>query len=274
MASAPAPSLLDPTTLLSLLGTVVALAAAYTLSLRLLPRTTSKTIRILFIWHVFDALIHAFFEGSFLYNCFFVSASRSSLSSSASPGSAAASPEIFEPLPPGVHWLGDPSRLYGAFYGAGPSSRLWQEYAKADRRWGGSDTGVVSLELLTVLIGAPLAAACAEGLRRGANASRKASGTFGCVSNKTWYWMTILATGELYGGWMTFCPEWLTGSPNLETGSWMYLWLYLSFFNLLWVAFPLWVMRLAYCAIGEGEGQGSREVEMDGGSGRARVKGE
>ncbi|KAK8214607.1 Emopamil-binding protein [Phyllosticta capitalensis] len=234
MASAPAPSLLDPTTLLSLLGTVVALAAAYTLSLRLLPRTTSKTIRILFIWHVFDALIHAFFEGSFLYNCFFVSASRSSLSSSASPGSAAASPEIFEPLPPGVHWLGDPNRLYGAFYGAGPSSRLWQEYAKADRRWGGSDTGVVSLELLTVLIGAPLAAACAEGLRRGANAAHTRTHTYstpqtketklgrlGGVSKKTWYWMTILATAELYGGWMTFCPEWLTGSPNLDTGNWI-----------------------------------------------------
>lgn len=24
-------------------------------------------------------------------------------------------------------------------------------------------------------------------------------------------------------GWMTFAPEWLTGSPNLDTSNWMYL---------------------------------------------------
>jgi hypothetical protein len=28
--------------------------------------------------------------------------------------------------------------------------------------------------------------------------------------------------------WMTFCPEWLTGSPNLDTSNPMYLWLYLA----------------------------------------------
>lgn len=26
---------------------------------------------------------------------------------------------------------------------------------------------------------------------------------------------------------MTFCPEWLTGSPNLETSNFLYLWVYL-----------------------------------------------
>ena len=25
----------------------------------------------------------------------------------------------------------------------------------------------------------------------------------------------IVCTAELYGGWMTFCPEWIEGSPNL-----------------------------------------------------------
>jgi len=27
--------------------------------------------------------------------------------------------------------------------------------------------------------------------------------------------------------WMTFCPEWLTGSPNLNTSNPLYLWVYL-----------------------------------------------
>lgn len=48
---------------------------------------------------------------------------------------------------------------------------------------------------------------------------------------------------------MTFAPEWLTGSPNLDTSNFMYLWVYLVFFNGLWVVFPLWVLHLAYGAI-------------------------
>lgn len=41
-----------------------------------------------------------------------------------------------------------------------------------------------------------------------------------------------------YIGWMTFAPEWLTGSPNLVTSNPMYLWVYLIFFNGLWVVIP------------------------------------
>jgi hypothetical protein len=26
---------------------------------------------------------------------------------------------------------------------------------------------------------------------------------------------------------MTFCPEWLTGSPNLNTANWLHFWVYL-----------------------------------------------
>jgi len=54
---------------------------------------------------------------------------------------------------------------------------------------------------------------------------------------------------ELYGGWMTFCPEWLTGSQNLETGNALYLWVYLVFMNVIWVALPLWLMYDAYTHI-------------------------
>ena len=33
---------------------------------------------------------------------------------------------------------------------------------------------------------------------------------------------------------MTFGPEWLTGSPNLDTSKPLFLWVYLVFFNMLW----------------------------------------
>lgn len=32
---------------------------------------------------------------------------------------------------------------------------------------------------------------------------------------------------RVFRSWMTFCPEWLTGSPNLNTSNWLYLWVYL-----------------------------------------------
>lgn len=37
---------------------------------------------------------------------------------------------------------------------------------------------------------------------------------------------------------MTFCPDWLTGSPSLNTSNWLYLWVYLVFFNGVWVVVP------------------------------------
>ena len=47
-------------------------------------------------------------------------------------------------------------------------------------------------------------------------------------------------------GFMTFAPEWLSGSANLDTSNFMYLYVYLIFFNMLWVVFPLWVLYEAY----------------------------
>lgn len=144
---------IDGTTVLSLLFFVSLLGAAYGASIRLLPPTSTVKTRILFVWHLFDALIHLFFEGSFLWNCFFVSYSLPTSFNAA----AKRHPRIKLLTPPDVYWLGREDRIYGANYGEGMFSRLWQEYAKADRRWGGTDLGVVSLEVLTVFVGAPLA---------------------------------------------------------------------------------------------------------------------
>jgi hypothetical protein len=54
--------------------------------------------------------------------------------------------------------------------------------------------------------------------------------------------MIILATMEIYGGFITFCPEWLTMNYNLDGSNFMYLWVYLVFFNMLWVFIPLYAI--------------------------------
>jgi hypothetical protein len=41
---------------------------------------------------------------------------------------------------------------------------------------------------------------------------------------------------------MTFCPEWLTGNQNLDGSNFMFLWIYLVFFNMLWVFIPLYAL--------------------------------
>lgn len=41
---------------------------------------------------------------------------------------------------------------------------------------------------------------------------------------------------------MTFCPEWLTGNINLDGSNFMYMWVYLVFFNMLWVFIPLYAV--------------------------------
>lgn len=63
-------------------------------------------------------------------------------------------------------------------------------------------------------------------------------------------------------GFMTFAPEWLTGSPNLDTSNFMYLYVYLIFFNALWVGFPLWVLIEGYWRINSAFDQIDVNVKM------------
>jgi hypothetical protein len=47
-------------------------------------------------------------------------------------------------------------------------------------------------------------------------------------------------------GFMTFSPEWLTGNQNLDASNFMFLWVYLVFFNILWVVMPIYAMWVSY----------------------------
>ena len=220
-------SFLNATTIFSLFSTVAILGAAYIASLLLLSKSTPTKLRILFVWHAFDALIHFILEGSYLYNCFF---SYTTLHA----GTWSKDTPFVSPyLPPNIHFLGHKDRIYGSEYGNNPFSRLWMEYARADARWAGSDLTIISLELLTVFVAGPMAVWICNCIRR--------------RRSDVWFWMVVLATGELYGGFMTFAPEWLSGSPNLDGSNFMLLWVYLIFFNAgLWVVIPLWILYEAY----------------------------
>jgi len=48
---------------------------------------------------------------------------------------------------------------------------------------------------------------------------------------------------------MTFAPELLTGSKNLATDNWLYLWVYLVFFNGVWVVMPVTLMYQSWVAL-------------------------
>ncbi|XP_068383061.1 emopamil-binding protein-like isoform X1 [Eschrichtius robustus] len=101
---------------------------------------------------------------------------------------------------------------------------LWKEYGKADARWLYLDPTIVSLEILTVVLGGFLALVL----------------IYAIVKEKHYrhFIQITLCVCELYGGWMTFCPDWLMGSPNLNTNNWLYFWVYLVFFNGVWVLIP------------------------------------
>ncbi|XP_012370597.1 emopamil-binding protein-like [Octodon degus] len=101
---------------------------------------------------------------------------------------------------------------------------LWKEYGKADSRWLYLDPTIVSVEILTVVLDGFLALVL----------------IYAIVKEKYYrhFVQVTLCICELYGDWMTFCPEWLMGSPNLNTNSWLYFWVYLVFFNGVWVLIP------------------------------------
>jgi len=77
---------------------------------------------------------------------------------------------------------------------------------------------------LIVGIGAPLAGYIVYLLAKGHGDFDAAASTGkGRLSGKLSFWIIFLAVVELYGGFMTFAPEWLTGSPHLDTSNFMYL---------------------------------------------------
>ncbi|KAL2023901.1 hypothetical protein VTK56DRAFT_678 [Thermocarpiscus australiensis] len=224
---APPPSLVDQTTVVSLLSTLAILLAALALSRRVLdPLTTPGRLRALFVWHAFDALTHFILEGSFVYHCLFTSAPVARLAGKGS-----------------TYWP-DPENFLGGGIGDGdavvhgaqaggenPLARLWMVYARADARWAGVDLTVLSIEIITVLFAGSMAClACYDIARKSPRANLV---------------MIILATAEIYGGYMTFMPEWLTGNVNLDTSNFMYKWIFLIFFNGLWVVVPLYAIYVA-----------------------------
>eukprot|EP01121_Diplochlamys_sp_Union-15-3_P009794 TRINITY_DN2686_c0_g1_i2.p1 TRINITY_DN2686_c0_g1~~TRINITY_DN2686_c0_g1_i2.p1 ORF type:complete len:150 (-),score=13.84 TRINITY_DN2686_c0_g1_i2:23-472(-) len=112
---------------------------------------------------------------------------------------------------------------------------LWREYGNADSRWLYSDPTIVSIELITAAVAGPL---CVLML-------------YAMTTKKRYrhFWQIVLCTMELYGGYMTFCPEWLTGSKALNTENPLYNIVYLWFFNGLWVVIPLLLLYQSYLAL-------------------------
>ena len=181
--------LLDAQTLVSLGYVVSMVTGAYLVSRSLLPPTTTLKTRSIFVWLAFDCICHLSLEASWLY----LSTQRRSVNASTS------------------------------FFG-----RLWQEYAKADARWGTGDATLVAMEFVTVLLCGPLAGYCAWLLSEGDRVYH--------------FWVLVLSTAELYGGWMTFAPEWLVGSGALRTDDWLLCWVYLVVMNLVGVVVPAGLM--------------------------------
>jgi hypothetical protein len=216
----------DHTSVVALSAVTGLFATAWISSSTLVRTSSTIKVRVFFVWHLFNALIHVILGASFLYNVFVTSMSKLDIAYTRGIHST--------PMTPiGMSFLGDSDHLYGSFYGSSLTAKLWQEYAKADKRWGGSDLTVVSVGLLTELVIAPLTLYVCYLLRTH-------------QLNKAYFWMAVVAAGELYGGLMTFLPEWLTGSPHLDTSNFLTLWVYLIFLRGLWLLFPLWILGEAH----------------------------
>ncbi|KAK0556288.1 asparagine-linked glycosylation protein [Tilletia horrida] len=191
----PLGALLNTRTLVSL-GFVGGLVlGAYVLKAVFLPAHLSRSAkyRRIFLWLAFDGLCHLILEGSFLYLSTFGRTVNA-------------------------------SRSFMAY--------MWQDYSRADVRWGISDPTVVALEILTVLGAGPLALYTAYLLAK--------------EDGRYHYWAIVLSTAELYGGFMTFAPEWLTGNKGLNGSNWVLLYVYLWFMNMIWVVIPVYLMVDSY----------------------------
>ncbi|EGW04615.1 emopamil-binding protein-like [Cricetulus griseus] len=147
-----------------------------------------------------------------------------------------------------VHFVLEGAFVYLSLVGnvadsQGLIASLWKEYGKADARWLYFDSTIVSVEILTVVLDGFLALVL----------------IYAIVKEKYYrhFIQITLCVCELYGGWMTFSPEWLLGSPNLNTKSYLYFWVYLVFFNGLWVLIPGLLLWQSWRALKETYYQGA-----------------
>lgn len=105
-------------------------------------------------------------------------------------------------------------------------AKIWREYGKADRRWAERDVGIISVEIATVFVGV----LCLVQV-------------WALLKKKPWRHclQLLISVAEIYGGWMTFAPEWFSVPPNPSlNGSTVELfWIFLVFMNGLWVVVPL-----------------------------------
>ena len=149
----------------------------------------------LYLWHLADGLTHLLVESTYVYGCFRHSIPQLDTTQHGQQPASAAAAVALDVLHPSRHYfLGRHDRLYGNMYGSDFAARIWQEYAKADRRYAGIDVTTLSLEIVTVFIGGPLALYVAGSIRSNVKTCR------GRLDGKTWFWAGVLAVGELYGG--------------------------------------------------------------------------
>jgi hypothetical protein len=101
----------------------------------------------------------------------------------------------------------------------------WKEYGKADTRWLDSNPYIVCLECVAVF---PVTIWCVMLI-------------YAIVRRRPYrHWLQlVLSTCELYGNWMQFGPEWIAGNPDLSASDPVFLWVYLVFFNAIWLVFPI-----------------------------------
>ena len=243
----PPPFTLDLETGLALAAAFSLMPAAQILANFSLPKTVSRKYYWIFVWGAYDFLTHTIIEGSYLYHCFMSYETLSVTSDYPHPAS------LGSKIP---YFLGYRDRNYGSYYSTAPMARVWQEYAKADSRWGGSDLGIISIELLTVGLAGPAALCICYLIVKLSNTQDLEYRAK--LDARMWFIAIVLSTGELYGGFMTFAPEWLSGNTALATNDPVYLWLYLFFFNTVWVWIPLWILYEAYVKITYTFAQGVR----------------
>jgi len=187
MSFATPPSVFTLTSALSLTGVLLVFFIAYAGSKIFLPKTSRWQDRYIFIWLVYQPPFSAPPKLTIVLSRHLTFSFTSRLKGPSSTSLHLDAKSTPAPAP----WLKCVRTLsfytthnkiltFRIFKNAG------REYAAADFRWGVSDPGVVSLELLTVFGAGPLGCYILAQLAKQDPARH--------------YWIVVLSTAELYGG--------------------------------------------------------------------------
>jgi len=194
-------------TVLCLLLTIIIPFIAYVVSKILLHKKTEKTIRLIYVWYLSNAVFYLVFGTSYVYYSFKACSKTQFIG----------------------HGAG---RTHcGVAFSDNLNALVWREYSRADSRFAENDQMILSMQIFATVVHGMIGGLICWLIWYNKRIS--------------WFWLAVVAMADVYGTFLRVCTEWLGEWKHWRVENWLYFGVYIVGYNGLTVVMSLMVLKVA-----------------------------